>query len=61
LVLRTDSRADTNSTDTNLSAAGASAIGIRNTTSSGELLALSVADILGTSSVGSESHSGDGN
>jgi hypothetical protein len=60
-VLRTDSRADTNSTDTNLSAAGASAICVRNTASSCELLALSVTNILGTGSVGSESHGGDGN
>jgi len=59
-VLGADSRADTNSTYTNLGAAGTSAVGIRDATSSRELLTLSVADILCTSSVGSESESRDG-
>lgn len=53
-------RADAEAAGADLSAAGASAIGIGGASAGRELLSLAVTDILSTSVVGSEGHDGDG-
>lgn len=60
LALSPYGRAYAKTSPADLSAAGASAVGIRDTSASGELLAFAVTDILGTGSVGSKGHDGHG-
>jgi hypothetical protein len=61
LELRSHGRAYTQAAAANLSAAGASAVGIRHASTGCELLALAVTNILSTGVVGSENgHDGDG-
>jgi hypothetical protein len=53
-------RAYTETAGADLSAAGASAVGISDASAGGELLASAVANILGTGSIRSEGHDGNG-